>query len=442
MTRLVPDRVMRGLARLLIHVFFSRVETEDLHHVSGRGPVIVVANHLNGLVDGLLLIATMPRYPRFLGKATLFRIAPLWPFLHLAGVVPVYRAQDRDGTARNAEAFRQSRALLAAAGVLAVFPEGISHNEPSTQPLRTGTARIALGAAVDDAVGQVSIVPVGLVYDRKARFRSRALVRAGNPVVVSGWAHSYRSDERAAVRSLTDQVAGELASVSPSYQSWTQAAELGRIAGLAASLPSGGVDGRRQFARRERIAQRLATLERTPAGASQVARLRCAFRRYERALGSLGVSDDQLLHNQRPARRGRSIGWSLAKLVAAAPFAALGTVIHLVPYELIKAAAGRATNEGMKATVKLLGCFASFTVVYLLLAAYSVAPFGVLGAAGVLIACPACGYLTVRFAERVRSVGGLIAGYRALKGRRHTIDSVLQHRSVVAYLLSETLRRQ
>ena len=70
---------------------------------------------------------------------------------------------------RNATTFRTSRRLLADGGMVALFPEGISHNEPAVQPLRTGAARIALGAAFDDGVPGVVTVPVGLVYDAKAR---------------------------------------------------------------------------------------------------------------------------------------------------------------------------------------------------------------------------------------------------------------------------------
>jgi 1-acyl-sn-glycerol-3-phosphate acyltransferase len=55
----------------------------------------------------------------------------------------------------------------------------VSHNEFELQPLKTGASRIALGAAVDDDIADVVILPVGLAYDEKARFRSRALVRVG-----------------------------------------------------------------------------------------------------------------------------------------------------------------------------------------------------------------------------------------------------------------------
>src|SRR5579872_4120420 len=114
---------MGALGRLLIRVFFREIEVEGGQQIRPDVPTVLVANHLNGLVDGLLLMATLRRYPRFLGKSTLFRIAPLWPFLKLAGVVPVYRRSDTEvaeqagptepgGEDRNEVTFRTSRALL------------------------------------------------------------------------------------------------------------------------------------------------------------------------------------------------------------------------------------------------------------------------------------------------------------------------------------------
>ena len=91
---------MRRLARLLIRIFFRRIELEGFADLPVDVPTVVVANHIYGLVDALLLMATLPRFPRFLGKSTLFRILPLWPFLKLAGVVPVYRAKDGESTAQ------------------------------------------------------------------------------------------------------------------------------------------------------------------------------------------------------------------------------------------------------------------------------------------------------------------------------------------------------
>jgi hypothetical protein len=57
-----------------------------------------------------------------------------------------------------------------------------------------------------------------------------------------------------------------------------------------------------------------------------------------------------------------SLVWSVAKVIVGAPFAMVGAVVHAIPYQVIKRVAKTPSNEGMKATVKLLGCFAAFSL--------------------------------------------------------------------------------
>ncbi len=132
--RRVADGVMGGLARVLVHIFFRRVEVERGEAIAPGVPTVLVANHTNGLVDALLLMAALRRYPRFLGKSTLFKILPLWPFLKLAGVVPVYRSKDGESTSRNAGAFAMCRRLLAHGGMVVLFPEASATTSPASSP--------------------------------------------------------------------------------------------------------------------------------------------------------------------------------------------------------------------------------------------------------------------------------------------------------------------
>jgi glycerol-3-phosphate O-acyltransferase/dihydroxyacetone phosphate acyltransferase len=135
----------------LIHTFFRRVTIDGAELLAKTGPVIVVANHGNGLVDGMLLISMLPRWPRFAGKAALFDIAPLKRFLKAVGVIPVYRAEDAkpgraDRAAPNDATFAECRRLLGEGAMVAIFSDGISHDLDTLQPLKTGAARIALTA--------------------------------------------------------------------------------------------------------------------------------------------------------------------------------------------------------------------------------------------------------------------------------------------------------
>ncbi len=429
--RRLADRGMRGLARLLVHVFFRRIELQNGDRLPATGPVVLVANHLNGLVDGLLLMATLGRYPRFLGKSTLFKILPLWPFLKFAGVIPVYRVIDGAPGDHNVSAFATCHKILAGGGTVALFPEGISHDESSLQPLRTGAARIALEAGADGGIAGVVTVAVGLTYDAKARFRSRALVRVAEPVSISRWTEAHCSEGRDAVRQLTDDVAQLLTTVSPAYASWEQAERLSRVADVVARPSEVGLPAEVTMADRVDVTERLAGAEQGHARRTEVRRLLATFEAYERDLELLGLSDAQVAAKYGQGKLRGAVVWSVLKVVVALPLAAIGVVVHVVPYQIIKQLAKRPANEGMKATVKLLGCSALFTVVYVALGIVvgrAVGPW-----AGLLVAvgAPLCGYVTVRVAERVKRIGGLVEGYRTVKDRKGVLATVFAHRTAV-----------
>jgi len=413
---------MTRLARLLVRVFFRRIDVEGADRMPADGPLVLVGNHINGLVDGLVLMAALPRYPRFLGKATLYRILPLAPFLHLAGVVPVHRAKDAEGVSgravtRNDTAFRTSRELLAAGGLVAVFPEGISHDEARLQPLRTGAARITLGAAFDDGVTGVMTQAAGLIYADKGRFRSQALVRIGSPKGVAQWAQAYEDDPVAAVRALTDRLGQQLAAVAPMYDSRQDELAYRRVASIAARDPAEQDDVARALS---------AAAQQGPAAADGVAELVATSERYETALSVLGLTDDDLARGLSPADYKRRIVRSALTTALTAPLAAIGAVIHVVPYQLMKQI-GKRPSEGMRATVKLLGCTALFVAVYCAIGIRVGRRRGaVAGLAGFLLG-PLSGYVTVRWAERMDRLGGL-AHARAVMTERGDLLADLQAR--------------
>ncbi len=427
--RRLADGIMRGLAQLLIRIFFRRVEVAHADRLPDEGPVIVVANHTNGLVDGLLLMVALRRYPRFLGKSTLFKIPPLWPFLKLAGVIPVYRAIDGARTGKNRSAFATSNRLLARRGVVALFPEGISHDEASVQPLRTGAARIALEAASDGIT--VSVVAAGLLYDAKATFRSRALVRLGEPAVVGPDQVGDDPKGHLEVRALTESLGRQLAVVSPPYASWVQADELTHIAEIVARGSGGELPHDVTLLSRSDVAERLAVLDARPDLRADFVELRRISETYNRDLTIVGLADAQVAASYAAGTIRRSLVWSAVRVVVAIPFALVGAVIHVVPYQIMKQIAKMPTNEGVKATVKLLGCFILFVITYVTLGvvvSQNSGPWlGVIAAFG----APLCGYVAVRLFERVKRVGGLLGGYRAMRGRGSVRESISTDRQAV-----------
>src|SRR5687767_13734452 len=207
--------IMRAFSRAVLAVFYRRVEIIGAEHVPAAGPLIVAANHQNGLVDPMLLLAAVRRPIVPLAKATLFRHPVVAPFLWMAGALPVHRREDAPESAglsaaqRNADLFARSIAALRSGRSIGIFPEGHSHPEPVLLPLRTSAARLLLAAetAAGGPVG-VTLLPVGLIFHERGVFRGgRAVVWIGSSVPTADCiAHDATAPEAAVLR-LTDRLA-------------------------------------------------------------------------------------------------------------------------------------------------------------------------------------------------------------------------------------------
>ena len=131
---------------------------------------------------------------------------------------------------------------------------------------------------------------------------------------------------------------------------------------------------------------------------------------------------------------------SALMVLAALPFAAVGALVHFVPFQIMKQVGKRPTNEGIKATVKLLGCFVLFTLTYAVVGMLVARAFGFWAGLAAAAAAPVCGYVAVRLGERVKRFGGVVEGYRMLKGRRSVVATALEHRGEVVAEAHSLLR--
>jgi 1-acyl-sn-glycerol-3-phosphate acyltransferase len=202
--------VVRVIARFWIWFFFERVEVRHPERVPPTGPVLLCINHPNNLIDSLLVGSVLPRKVHYLATATLFRNPLLARVLVALGVIPVHRrADDPDRTDRNQAMFAACEEGFAAGRVIAIYPEGATHSEAHVQRIGTGAARIALGYEAH-AIGRLAVVPVGLSFEPRRRFRGRVLVSFGAPVDVASCLAVHREEPARALHALTTAIQGAM----------------------------------------------------------------------------------------------------------------------------------------------------------------------------------------------------------------------------------------
>jgi 1-acyl-sn-glycerol-3-phosphate acyltransferase len=353
------QRLILRLARAAVRVYYraSRLGLE----VPARGPLLLVGNHPNGLVDPILVASATSRPVRFLGKAPLFDLPVLGSLMRGLRALPIHRAQDGADTALNQETFAAVFAALERGQAICLFPEGKSHNEPALARLKTGAARMALGAEARAGwrLG-VRVVPVGLVYRAKRRLHSEVAVWVGAPLDVHDLAKRFAADERAAVAELTERIARALAEVTLNLERWEDLPLLDLAARVARDEKRPSVAQLKAFAD---AVPRLRELE--PARLAALAARLAAFRERLHALG-LEVEDAGVSYGPRMVTRFVLV--NLARGLVGLPLALAGALLWCVPWFGVRLLATLVPSErDTFATVRILAGALLFPIWWLAL---------------------------------------------------------------------------
>jgi 1-acyl-sn-glycerol-3-phosphate acyltransferase len=375
--------------------------------------VIYAVNHPNGLIDPLFLLCLSPRPVSFLAKAPLFEMPVIGWFVKAMGSIPVYRRQDGAFDAsKNRKTFERARAILASGGVIAIFPEGASHGDPKLRPLKTGAARIALGAAAMGAGGkELRIAPVGIYYTAKGIFRSDALLYFGEPIVVTAEPLDADGEPTAhSVKALTARMERALADVT------LQADEKEALALVAHAEEVISSDDASQ---EERLASRFELRRRIMAGYTKMreraperlAAISTRVARYDAELRAARL-DPETLKPINPAKVRASepgIVKELDLMVLVLPLALIGTIVNYPVYRLVGFITARLSrdDDDIVATIKMIAGALLFPLMWIVLAVVAGIYWGWWASLATLILAPLSGYAALIFFERLsRSIGG------------------------------------
>lgn len=400
-------RLIHFVFGVVISIFFRRIELYNSENLPPKSGLIFVSNHPNALIDPLLLFVALPRNVAFLAKSTLFKMPVIGYLIRAVGALPLYRQQDKgQDVSKNQETFSLTRELLKKGGAIAIFPEGVSHDSPKLMPLKTGAARIGLGAV---SVGQnpdsldLKIIPVGLFYTNKTTFRSEALLHFGEPINVS----RVELDEdgqppKSAVKELTAKIEVGLREVTVNAESDAEL-EIARVAEEVFTSTT---------RHEENLAERLDILQRFLAEpeSEEDARLERRLAEYDKKLNELGIESEFLaladFSKKFVLKEALLRSWYLILLT---PLVIIGTILHFPAYKLCGIIASIETKKkhfDMASTVKALSGLVLMPLTWLITAGILLYFFDWKIALASIPFSFLCGWVALRSLEEISELQG------------------------------------
>jgi hypothetical protein len=361
------------------------------------------------------------------------------------GALPVYRQRDigKPGGPRagigdaNEATFAGCRALLRTGKSIALFPEGTTHSNTMMLPLRSGAARIALSAEAE-ANWQLGlrIVPVGLWYQKKAQFRSSALVVVGQPFGLAEFRSAYLNNDRQAVDELTEAIDARLDSVVLQAENAELLTGIPLVAGWTAPRELESLEERHTRAT-ELLAAYTRLQATDPARLEAISR---EARRYARVLRTLGIDDPWDLELSA-ARRGRIVALACWLIAGFAP-ALAGCVLSYIPYRLAAPLTPVLLGdyEETTSTGKLIIGTALVALTWIIEAIACGLFFGPIWGFALLALAPLLSYIALRWGEGWRELREA-AGYAWLMARhRKMVAELVERRRALAERVAEAVR--
>jgi 1-acyl-sn-glycerol-3-phosphate acyltransferase len=394
---------------IALRLFFRRIEASGIEKVPKDEAVIFVLNHPNGLIDPALVYVSLSRRVSFLAKSTLFPIAAVRYLLQTLEVLPVYRRIDAGADmSKNQQTFEVCHALLAQNRCIAIFPEGISHDETKLQPMKTGAARIALGAL---AVGEdlrekgLKIMAVGLYYTSKTAFRSEALIRYGDLIDVEFVELDENGEPpRKEVLQLTRKIETALQNVTLNLETAEEHDAIHKAEALFSSVYENLLFKQtltQTFQRLQNLAEKYKLLGQNEP--EKMRQLNAKILRYENELRTSGLSLESLSVLQHPTLYVfRYLILRIVLLILLAPLSIVGGIIHSPAYvfsNLIGLMFKTHGDDAAGSTYKILAACAVMPLTWLIVASVVFYFFDWQIA---LLSIPAtilCGYVALRSFE-------------------------------------------
>jgi len=211
--------------------FSARYHWHGPNRLPAEGAFVLAPNHFTN-IDPLVVgtaVYISKRAPRFLAKASLFKVPVVGKLMSGMGQIPV----ERSGRTRLSDPLGGGRSLVEQGGAIIVYPEGTLTRDPDMWPMRGKTGAVRLALAADQTLPVIPVATWGVqeILPRYGRLRlwpprRRVRVLVGPPVDLSSFTDTTPATLSAATDAVMRDISillGRLRGEEPPAERWNPA---------------------------------------------------------------------------------------------------------------------------------------------------------------------------------------------------------------------------
>jgi 1-acyl-sn-glycerol-3-phosphate acyltransferase len=290
-------------------------------------PIIFACTHPNSAIDYCFLPLITRKKSFVMVRGDVFANKWLDKFLRALWMLPVYRMRDGYSTLnKNADSFQECYNEFDKNGRTLIFSEGTSIQEKRLQPMKKGTARLALDYLESGSNKEIYVVPMANNYSRFRQFRYTVMTKFAKPIKISDYRELYEENRAKAYNQLTDDIEASLKRILIEENDYADDSWAEKALNV---LRFNRLDNRREWIIEDEqpLNEERALVERfNEKGDSAVSE------DWKKAYRDLKVDEEMEGLLKRSGRK--DVHWML--LFSLSIFSALAYVIHFIPLEVSK----------------------------------------------------------------------------------------------------------
>jgi len=433
------DRIIKRIAAWANALLFRRFEVRHEPGLTESGPQLANGSHFGGFSDALVLVHAMDRVPRFVGRDVIWKNPVARVVMNWVGAIPVHKPDD-GGPSSNDQMFRSAYEALGAGELVTIFPEGITVDDPSIANIKTGSARIALGARANGVEG-LRLISAGIHYENKAALRSDVFIDVGWEIDLDSEIGNYVRDgeaedasNREAVRALTDDMEARLRRAAPDFEDWATAHSLSEAAGVALRDPEAR-DADVGHADRERLARLL-----DDASDEDQARVESAMSTYQDDLDAMGFDDSMFVAGLEGPQQ---FTWYVFRTLLIGflllPFALVGAVVNWFPMLVVWLIGRMKVADAMMATIKPMGGLLIFLLTWGGWCMWGWSRNGLEGFAAIALLLPVYLFALIAWTERLVLAAKAVRGFTKSRSLKDVYGQIADHRRDVVEAVAQAV---